>query len=210
MLALLLGKLIMVDGCPRVEGSTGESTLLFWPYNYSIDRKANPAQVRDDTGKTVAHIGDYIEMGGGGDPGFTDQKFPNGCAGPLFIVGKGPRVLDPYFPQYAGGVGFSSTPDWLEGTLVVVNGCLRVQTDDNKSLLLIWQPGPYHWDKNASQIQDVYKNVQAQVGEKVRVKGGEAPFVESPPGDFTKPIVIPPLPKECAIGPYWLVDYIEQ
>jgi len=205
MLALLLGKLILVDGCPRMEGSGGSSVLLFWPYNYSINRNANPAEIRDDTGKVVAHIGDYVEMGGGELPDSTEKKLPNGCSGPIAIVGEGPMVLDAYFPLEAGAGGFSSMTDWLEGTLVVDNGCLRVQTNENKRFLLIWPLDPYHWDKNTSQVKDIYDRVLAQVGEKIRVQGGEAPYLQSPPGDITKPMVAKPLPKECADGPYWNV-----
>ncbi|MGC1376268.1 MAG: hypothetical protein WA821_08600 [Anaerolineales bacterium] len=208
MMAGLWGKLILVDGCPRAEGSDGSSVLLLWPYNYTIDRNTHPEQIRDSTGQVVARIGDYIAMAGGNPP--SEEKATNGCAGPTWIVGEPIEMLDAYFPWEAGAGGFSSMTDWLEGTLVVVNGCLRVQTNENKSFLLIWPPGPYHWDKNSSQIYDTQGDIQAQVGKRIRVKGGEAPYLQSPPGDITKPMVAQPLPKECAVGPYWNVIYIEK
>ncbi len=92
-MAELLGKLILVDGCPRAEVSDGSTILLFWPYNYSINRNATPAQIRDDTGQVVAHIGDYVEMAGGNEmerdntPSATDKAQPsNGCAGPACVA----------------------------------------------------------------------------------------------------------------------------
>jgi len=211
MMAGLWGKLILVDGCPRAEGSGGSSALLFWPYNYTIDRNAHPEQIRDSTGRVVAHIGDYVAMPGGEPPSpMKEQDSLNGCAGPFWIVGEPISVLDAYFPLEAGAGGFSSMTDWLEGMLVVDNGCLRVQTKENKRFLLIWPLGPYHWDKNTSQVNDVYDRVQARVGKKIRVQGGEAPYLQSPPGDITKPMVVQPLPKECADGPYWNVITIEK
>lgn len=210
MQALFIGRLILVDGCPRGEGSGGGSSLLVWPYNYTINRNTTPEEIRDSTGQVVAHIGDYITMGGGELPGYTEEMLPKGCAGPIWIVGEGPKVLDAYFPIQAGAGGFSSMTDVLEGTLVVVNGCLRVQTDDSKRFLLTWPGMQYQWDKDESYIFSPYQKTRIQVGGKIRVKGGEAPFLQSPPGDITKPMVAHPLPKECAEGPYWNVVHVEK
>ena len=209
MLAQLVGKLILVDGCPRVEVSDGSSVLLFWRYNYSIDRSVDPAQIRDDTGKVVARIGDYVEMGGGELPDSTGKKLSNGCAGPIGIVGEGPRVLDPSFPEEIGAGGFSMT-DVLKGKLMLVNGCLRLQTSDNQSFLLLWFSGLYHREENPSDVYDSY-GIQAQVGDTVKVTGGEVTSaLKSAPGDITKPLLAQPLPKACATGPYWVVNYIER
>ena len=211
MMAQLIGKLILVNGCPRMEATDGSSILLIWPYNYSIDRNTQPAQIRDDTGQIVAKIGDYVEMGGGETPiASNDSRLPKGCAGPVWIVGNGPKVLDAYFPSEAGVGGFSSMTDALEGKLVLDNGCLRLQTDANKRFLLIWPTGHYHRDANSLQVYDLWENVLARVGEKIRVIGGEAPSLQSPPGDIRKPMVVQPLPKECSAGPYWNVEYIDK
>lgn len=209
MAAQLVGKLILVDGCPRAEVSDGSSILLFWRYNYTIDRSVDPAQIRDDTGKVVAHIGDYVEMGGGNAPDSTEKKLRNGCAGPIWVAGEGPRVLNPSFPEEIGVGGFSMT-DVLKGKLVLVNGCLRLQTSDNKSFLLLWLSGQYHREQNPSEVHDI-RGIRAQVGDKIKAKGGEVTSaLKSAPGDITKPLLAQPLPKACATGPYWVVNYIEK
>lgn len=211
MTAGLVGKLILEDGCPRVQGITGDSVLLYWPYNYSIDRNIDPAQIYDDTGQVVAHIGDYVEMGGGLPPTSTEEdKLPNGCVGPVWIVGQGPRVLDAFFPQLAS-VGPISTTTFLEGKLLLINGCLRLQVDENTSFLLIWPFGfSFNKEENPMQVYDGAGRVEAHVSEKIKVKGGELSYLKPPPGELTETVLVQALPKACSSGPYWIVDHIEK
>ncbi len=206
MLALLVGKLILVDGCPHAQVIDGSSILLFWPYNYSIDRSANPAQIRDDRGRVVARIGDYVTMGGGEIPGSDSPS--GGCSGPYHVVGEGPTVLDAFFPQLGSG-GAVSTTDFLEGKLLLVSGCLRLQVSENVSSLLIWPVGfSLNREEDPMQVYDGAGRVEAHVGEKIRVRGGEPSYLKPPPGELTELVLVQPLPNACSSGPYWVVDYI--
>ena len=93
MEALLVGELVLVDGCLRVNDSSGNSYLLVWPQGFSLRTEGNVIQVVDSTGRSVAQVGDNLEVGGGEVPAgwageLSAQPLPSGCPGPYWIVGE--------------------------------------------------------------------------------------------------------------------------
>lgn len=88
---------------------------------------------------------------------------------------------------------------YVDGTLALVNGCLRVDTSDGTSYLLIWHPGFANRTNNeVVQIVDNRDQVVASVGDYVRISGGGG---DISPSDLN---LAEPLPSDCP-GPYWLV-----
>lgn len=87
------------------------------------------------------------------------------------------------------------------GTLVVIDGCIRVNHDESDtSWLLIWPPDfTLDTANDPIQILDEAGNVVVRVGDKVRVGGGE---VLSP--TFFDEKMKQQLPPNC-LAPYWIV-----
>lgn len=90
--ALLVGELILVDGCLRLNDSDGNSFLLIWPRGFSMRKEKNIIQVVDNTGQLVAQVGDNLEISGGEIPAeyiaeYLAQSLPGDCSGPYWIVG---------------------------------------------------------------------------------------------------------------------------
>ncbi len=91
----------------------------------------------------------------------------------------------------------------LEGTLVVQDGCLRITRDEGSSHLIVWQPDYFlNSREGTTEILDRNGVVVAQVGEAVRMGGGEVP-VEAFERNLREP-----LPAACT-GPYWVMGEIE-
>lgn len=196
-----------MDGCPRVEHRDGSSSLLIWPYNYSIDRNTTPEKIYNERAEFVAQIGDYIQAGGGSAPdAMNTDKLPKECSGPYWILGGEMRALDPFFPQTLGTWMVSGT-DSLEGQLLLVNGCLRLRVNE-KDFLLIWPVASIVKDKNSFDVYDAQGRIQARVGQKIKVWGEEFSSIKPPSSDFNELSVVQPLPKACFVAPYWVVDHI--
>jgi len=103
----------------------------------------------------------------------------------------------PYFPQLKEEPnGFMLA--LLTGELILVDGCLRLNGNDGNSHLLIW---PYDYsvgiESNVIQIIDGTGQAVAQVGDKLKVGGGESSF------EFAQSLVST-FPENCP-GPYWIV-----
>lgn len=92
MSALLVGELVLVDGCLRVNDSDGNNYLLVWPRGFSLRTKGNVIQVVDSAGQPVARVGDKLKVSGGEAPAEHIAKYsaqlPSGCPGPYWIVGS--------------------------------------------------------------------------------------------------------------------------
>lgn len=89
--ALLVGELVLVDNCLRINDSDGNSYLPIWPQGFSLHIEKNIIQVIDDTGQFVAQVGDNLKVGGGEMPEeyiteYLAQPLPNGCSGPYWIA----------------------------------------------------------------------------------------------------------------------------
>ena len=65
--ALIKGQLVLVNGCLRVNDTDGNSILLIWRPGFSTRTEEGIVQVVDPTGIVVAEVGDFVEVGGGGE-----------------------------------------------------------------------------------------------------------------------------------------------
>ncbi len=90
MLALLEGKLVLEDGCLRVD-----NYLLLWPHGLSISTDGKVIQIIDNTGKPIARVGDNIKLSGGGGEmpreiiaNYSTELPIDRCSGPYWIVGE--------------------------------------------------------------------------------------------------------------------------
>lgn len=96
--ALITGELVITNGCLRVNDTYGESVLLIWPPGFSTHPEQESIQVLDSTGKRVASVGDWVEVGGGEVPtptylGLIDP-LPKNCPGPYWLVGEYIKKID--------------------------------------------------------------------------------------------------------------------
>jgi hypothetical protein len=97
--ALLTGELVVINGCLWVKDNYGNNPiLLIWPPGFSAQAEQGIIQVLDSTGKRVASVGDWIEVGGGQVPtptylGLIDP-LPENCPGPYWLVGEYIKKID--------------------------------------------------------------------------------------------------------------------
>lgn len=64
MQALLIGQLVVEDGCLRVR-SGEHSVLIIWQADYYLNNRDGTIEILNETGKVVAQVGETVEMGGG-------------------------------------------------------------------------------------------------------------------------------------------------
>jgi hypothetical protein len=123
MEALLIGELVVEEGCLRVRDIyTGEHTLVIWQADYFLTDNDGILEILDETGAVVARVGEMIYMGGGEQRTLDDtelrQPVPGNCSdGPYWRMGTFlpeeyiPNVtadLPPLLQSYDGGeTGFS-------------------------------------------------------------------------------------------------------
>ena len=94
--ALLIGELILVDGCLRVTSQGGTSYLLVWPPDVTLRTENNRIEILNQAGHVVARVGDVIQVGGGeiGATPASDERVPQhlppACPGPYWLVGDLP------------------------------------------------------------------------------------------------------------------------
>ncbi|HEX2093258.1 MAG TPA: hypothetical protein VHG28_12700 [Longimicrobiaceae bacterium] len=89
----------------------------------------------------------------------------------------------------------------VEGRLVLEDGCLRVDTPGEESYLVLWPPRA-ELQEGARRVVDRETGATAEVGEPIRLSGGEVTL---------RPLVLErlesPPPVRCR-GPYWLAGQI--
>jgi hypothetical protein len=110
MEAILIGKLVEVDGCLRVNSRNSETSyLVVWPFGYSLRVFSGVIEVRDETGKTRVRVGEEVFVSGGetksveGIAALDEQlkrELATRCSGPYWLVGSEVRR--------AGSMGKSS------------------------------------------------------------------------------------------------------
>jgi hypothetical protein len=98
MEALLVGELVIEDGCLRVDDD-----LLVWPHGFSLSIEGEVIQVIDDTGQPIARVGDKVEVSGGEvgtselPEGYLSEisaQLPSDCClGPYWIIGEEISVI---------------------------------------------------------------------------------------------------------------------
>lgn len=84
--------LLEENGCLRIE-DYGKSYLLILPHGFSVGVDEEGTMVIDEEGKTVARVGDTIQVGGGEVSAgvareATGGSLPEGCPGPYYLVGS--------------------------------------------------------------------------------------------------------------------------
>lgn len=101
MEALLIGELVVEDGCLRVL-SGEESELVIWQADYFLNNHDGTLEILDETGEVVAHVGETVYMGGGGVP-FTAElesrlrePIPEECAKPHYVWLMGDFLPEKY------------------------------------------------------------------------------------------------------------------
>ena len=98
MEALLVGELVIEDGCLRVDDD-----LLVWPHGFSLSIEGEVIQVIDGTGQPIARVGDKVEVSGGEvgtselPEGYLSEisaQLPSDCClGPYWIIGEEISVI---------------------------------------------------------------------------------------------------------------------
>jgi hypothetical protein len=96
--AILIGKLVEVEGCLRINDATGEiSYLVVWPFGYSLKIVNGVIMVQDAAGKTKVRVGEEVFASGGetksvdGIAALDDQlkrELSTRCSGPYWLVGS--------------------------------------------------------------------------------------------------------------------------
>lgn len=89
----------------------------------------------------------------------------------------------------------------LQGRLVLEGGCLRVETPEGASYLVLWPPRAELRDGPA-RVADRETGAEVRMGEPIRLSGGEVPLVPSVLRRLENP-----LPEGCP-GPYWLAGHL--
>ena len=95
MEALLVGKLIVKDGCLRVSASEGDrGHLIIWQPDYFLNSNEGVIEILDRNGEVVARVGEEIRMGGG-EVALTEnlkrqlrEPLPEQCEGPYWLMGQ--------------------------------------------------------------------------------------------------------------------------
>jgi hypothetical protein len=98
MEAILVGKLVKIDGCLRINASHGETSyLVVWPFGYSLKIVNGVILVQDGSGKTRVRVGEEVFVSGGetksveGIAALDDQvkrELSTRCSGPYWLVGS--------------------------------------------------------------------------------------------------------------------------
>jgi len=95
MEALLVGKLIVKDGCLRVSASDRDrGHLIIWQPDYFLNSNEGVIEILDRRGEAVAHVGEEIRIGGG-EVALTanlkqqlHEPLPEQCEGPYWLMGQ--------------------------------------------------------------------------------------------------------------------------
>lgn len=90
--ALVVGKLLLVDNCLRVQSDDGGEYVLIWPQGFSARGEGQALQVVDADNQVVASLGDLLQITGGELPAETADSLTvapvsGQCAGPYWLVG---------------------------------------------------------------------------------------------------------------------------
>ncbi|MFZ6030992.1 MAG: hypothetical protein ACOYYS_25065 [Chloroflexota bacterium] len=92
----------------------------------------------------------------------------------------------------------------LVGELVLVDNCLRAQSDDGADYLPIWPQGfSLRGEGQALQIVGADNQAIASIGDTLQIGGGEIP------AETADSLTVAPVTDRCS-GPYWLVGTISK
>jgi hypothetical protein len=94
MQALLVGELVVKDGCLRIQAeNSSESHLVFWQTDYFLTDNNGTIEILNREGQVVARVGEPIQMGGGEiTEAVSDDQLqgplPTACSGPYWLMGE--------------------------------------------------------------------------------------------------------------------------
>jgi hypothetical protein len=94
MQALLVGELVVKDGCLRIQAeNSSESHLVFWQTDYFLNNNNGTIEILDREGQVVAQVGEPIQMGGGEiteavSDDQLQEPLPTACSGPYWLMGE--------------------------------------------------------------------------------------------------------------------------
>lgn len=103
--ALTRGTLVLVDNCIRLERDPSLANyLLIWPPDFNFTNNNGTIQIVNGAGKTVASLGDDVEMSGGEIHSlsmldkYIQEQVPPQCPGPYWITGYEFTTIDTASP----------------------------------------------------------------------------------------------------------------
>jgi len=233
MEAELIGDLVLVNGCLRVNSIYSDGSVLpIWPPEFTLKAEKDEIQVLDGAGQVVAHVGEEVYMGGGGGSATSladcvRQQLPADCTGPYWIVGEGVRpnlrhdsdlfTLDVISTTERSFLLLRKKPvldEWAEGDSLIAGKlvlydyqrCPRVTSDSGLTdYLLLWPPDyGAHVENGEVEIVDGSGQVVARVGEEVVLGGGGIP--RDWDSEKYRQLYYE-LPGDCH-GPYWIVEKV--
>jgi hypothetical protein len=230
MEAELVGELVLLDGCLRVNSIYSEECVVpVWPPEFTLASKNGEIHVLDEAGQIVVRVGEEVYMSGGmgSAEALADcvrQQLPAECRGRHWIVGD---EIRPNLRRDSDLFNFDVVTtterslfllhkkpileEWMEsdspliGELVLYppGRCPRVVSGNGHGDYLPLWPSDYAARvTNASvEIVDAEGKVVGRVGEKVQLEGGAiASNWES--AEYRR--LLSELPRDC-LGPYWIV-----
>lgn len=134
---------------------------------------------------------------GGPEPDPRDRRVPP----PATPV---PSVAFPQLAPVAGERARAASR--LQGTLTLVDGCLRVTTDNGTDYLLVWaQEFALETDNGDIRVVGPAGQVVGRVGGRVDFGGGELPVSEKQISTPLRARLREAPPARCP-GPYWLAE----
>lgn len=101
--AELIGKLVQVGGCLRVEADDGSSYLLVWPPDLLATVEDSVVRVKTgmvtgNSNEVVLHLGDTVRLSGGTTsdlPAQLAERVSPNCTEPYWVVGLELSSLGP-------------------------------------------------------------------------------------------------------------------
>jgi hypothetical protein len=226
MMALASGRLVLEQGCLRLEGGS----LPVWPPKFTLRVEGEQVLVLDGGGGVAARVGEEVCMGGG-QSGISDewvlQQIPAACRGDYWIVGSArpnltydsdlftPEVVstppvEAIFLRYKPALSEqASTAKEVTGRLVLYDyqRCLQLDTGGlGGPVHLFW---PSDWSLRAGDgevaVLDGTGQAVARVGNDVSLR------VREISQDWDLAVyrqLVNELPCSCMGGLSWLVDGI--
>jgi hypothetical protein len=230
MEAELIGELVLVDGCLRVDSIYGgDSVVPVWPPEFALGAEGDDIQVLDGDGRVVARVGQETYMSGGQGPASSvpdcvREQLPAGCTDPYWIVGDTVRPnlrhdselfsLDVISKTEQSLIFLVKKPvldEWAEGDSTIAGRlvlydyqrCPRVVSENGLTdAVPLWPPDyAVRVEDEAVEILDGSGQVVARVGEEVVLAGDSIPVVWD--SDAYQRLRRE-LPGDC-YGPYWVV-----